>query len=252
MKRLLISLWLAGAVVYALCTVFFTNAVLFGNREDPKPAVKLKTPSQVLSVGGRPEPTAEASAQSGLQPITPAAAEGPHAIVPDEMSSETPYLTAPVEEPPPPGPSLPTAVNDDEILSVTSAANIRSGPSRSDEVIGTAHAGAQIAVISRDSGWIHFEDPVSGRDGWIYSGLLAPVVTADSEAASNPPAGPDVAFPPKQRNKTHAKTKSVQLPSDEEFTPTRRFREGILAKRRMRDVQLAPWDEDLPRRLRRR
>ena len=149
MKRLLVSLWLTGAVAYSLCTLFFAHAVLFGNRDDPKPVTQLNTPSLVPGVAVGPESAAEEPEQSELQPITPAAAESPHAILPDEESSEgavvTPYLSSvPLEgqsqatsHPPPTA-----AFNDEEILSVTSAASIRTGPSSSHEAIGTAHKGA--------------------------------------------------------------------------------------------------------------
>ena len=124
----------------------------------------------------------------------------------------------------------------------------------SDEVIGTAHAGAQVKVISRDAGWVQFVDPASGRGGWIYSGLLAPFTPESAASVEMPPAKSFIqASSPKQRGHTQAKAKYVQLPSDEEFTPRRRFGGGILGKRRMmRDAQLAPWDQDLPRRYRNR
>ena len=261
MKRLLVSLWLTGAVVYSLCTLFFTHAVLFGNRDDPKPVTQANTPSSLPRVTVRPESAAEESAQSELQPITPAAAESPHAILPDVEPAEVSVVTPSLSSVPLEGQSqvashpLPTAAaNDGERLGVTSAASIRSGPSSSDEVIGTAHAGAQVNVISRDAAWVQFVDPGSGRGGWIYSGLLGPLTTDSAASIEIPAARPYIqASSPKQRGKTHAKSKNVQLPSDEEFTPRRRFGGGIWSKRRMmRDAQLAPWDEDLPRRYRSR
>ena len=62
-----------------------------------------------------------------------------------------------------------------ELLKVNSAANIRSGPSASAEIIGIAHAGAEVQVASRDSGWVQIIDPWSWRMGWIYSKFFAPL-----------------------------------------------------------------------------
>ena len=256
MKGLLVSLWLTGAVVYSLCTLFFAHAVLFGNREDPKPVTELNTPSFLPRVAIRLDSATDESAQSELQPTTPAAAKSPHAILPDEFPSELSEVTPYPSSVPLIGQSQPAtaAIDDGEMLNVTSAASIRSGPSMSDEVIGTAHAGAQVKVISRDAGWVQFVDPASGRGGWIYSGLLAPFTPESAASVEMPSAKPYIQVSsPNQRGKNQAKSKNVQLPLDEEFTPRRRLGGGILGKRRMmRDAQLAPWDEDLPRRYRRR
>ena len=62
-----------------------------------------------------------------------------------------------------------------ELLKVNSATNIRGGPSASAEIIGIAHAGAEVQVASRDSGWVQIIDPWSSRIGWIYSKFLAPL-----------------------------------------------------------------------------
>jgi hypothetical protein len=71
--------------------------------------------------------------------------------------------------------TLPSSVQLDEqlpaieLLNVNAAANIRSGPSASAEIIGIAHVGAEVQVASRDSGWVQIIDPWSSRTGWINS-----------------------------------------------------------------------------------
>lgn len=49
MKRVLLSLWVIGAVLYAGSTLLFTNAVdLFGRGDDPKPIANDMAPSSPL------------------------------------------------------------------------------------------------------------------------------------------------------------------------------------------------------------
>jgi uncharacterized protein YgiM (DUF1202 family) len=60
-----------------------------------------------------------------------------------------------------------------ELLKVNLAANIRTRPSASAEIVGIAHAGAEVQVASRVSGWVQIIDPWSSRTGWIYSKFLA-------------------------------------------------------------------------------
>jgi uncharacterized protein YgiM (DUF1202 family) len=73
-------------------------------------------------------------------------------------------------------------LNEIELLKVASAANIRSGPSASAEIIGIAHAGAEVQVASRDSGWVQIIDPWSSRTGWVYSKFLAPLAIPSAPA----------------------------------------------------------------------
>jgi uncharacterized protein YgiM (DUF1202 family) len=90
------------------------------------------------------------------------------------------------EAPQTPANSLP---NHSERLRVASAASIRKGPSPSHDIIGTVQAGAEVQVLTRESGWVQFIDPVSGGTGWIYSKfLVSDTVTPDTESAEGPPA----------------------------------------------------------------
>jgi uncharacterized protein YgiM (DUF1202 family) len=75
-------------------------------------------------------------------------------------------------------------LNEFEFLKVNSTANIRSGPSASAEIIGIAHAGAEVQVASRGSGWAQIIDPWSSRTGWIYSKYLAPLATPSAPAGA--------------------------------------------------------------------
>jgi hypothetical protein len=61
-----------------------------------------------------------------------------------------------------------------DLLKVSSATNIRSGPFSSAEIVGIAPAGASVQVAARHSEWVLIMDPWSWETGWIHSKLLAP------------------------------------------------------------------------------
>jgi|GEM_PF-3699059 len=66
-----------------------------------------------------------------------------------------------------------TSLPSDEVLVVQrSRANIRTEPSRTGRVIGTAAKGSKVKVISRSRNWIEVE--VGAGRGWISGSLLSP------------------------------------------------------------------------------
>jgi SH3 domain-containing protein len=272
MKRLLISLWVIGGVLYLISTVLFTNAVnLFGN-DDPSPVAKEASPPVSLPMAPAAATPSDPSQQpEQLEAVSQTAINTPHAISPDEdargsageesrpsLGRDQPSTDRVAEGPP----------NDAGRVKVTSAASIRSGPSTAATVIGTAHAGGEAQVASRKGGWVQIIDPASSRTGWIYSKFIAPV-TANNEAVATrtPVANPQQAA--KQESKGGARssrrqvapgasTKQIakrwpppefaELPTDEEFLPPRkRGRFGIFAKRRMMREGLLEPDQEFRR-----
>jgi uncharacterized protein YraI len=274
MNRVMLSFWVAGGVLYLVSTLHFTNAINpFGDGE-LKPIAKDQgpPPSPIPSVA-RVESTESAPAGSvQVEAINPALADRPHAISPEEPSSEAPTATnspSPVqqEQQPPAAAEETSTVSSPEVvemLRVTSAASIRSGPSASAEVIGTARAGAEVRVAARNSGWVQFVDPASGKTGWISLTFLAPSAGGVDTALTAAPAAqlPAEAAPPKSKSRLQkpkritqspsrqaiqqsppsAKQRSddglpqrqLELPSDEEFLSARkRGRFGIFGRRRM-------------------
>jgi uncharacterized protein YraI len=82
----------------------------------------------------------------------------------------------------------PSPMHQSETLRVASASSIRKGPSTSSDIIGTAQTGAEVQVLMRESGWVQFMDPVSGKSGWIYSKfLVSDAVTSDTESDEGAP-----------------------------------------------------------------
>jgi hypothetical protein len=53
------------------------------------------------------------------------------------------------------------------------AVNMREAPRSSSPVLGVIGQGIELQVLERSRGWVKVTDPASGKEGWIYSGLLA-------------------------------------------------------------------------------
>ena len=140
MKRALPALWLLGAIVYT------TN-------------------------GADAQSVEKASIQSVSPEVHSVVVDAPQVIslsyASPEAWSSLPSVLKP-DEPPPPGRAVQPS-REFELLEVKSTANIYSGPSAASEIIGIAHAGAEVQIASRDSGWVQIIDPWSWRTGWIFS-----------------------------------------------------------------------------------
>jgi hypothetical protein len=98
MKRLLLPLWLVGAVLYS--TPLLINSIWSGDDDDPKLIAEnvTSTPPAVAKV----EPVETAPTQPDqFEPIDPAAAETPHAIKVEQTPSAAPAwpIPSPVPQP---------------------------------------------------------------------------------------------------------------------------------------------------------
>lgn len=80
---------------------------------------------------------------------------------------------APVEDAPQAG-SVPADAAGSELGTVQPAmfVNLRAEPSSSAPVLGVIAKGADLPVLGRRRGWVKVAHPESGKQGWIYSGLL--------------------------------------------------------------------------------
>jgi len=160
MERALLALWLIGAILPT------TN-------------------------GASAQPVETASIQSEQVEVHSVVVDTPKVISLSHASPET-WATLPSsvqldEQRPATGQAAQTSpdLNEIELLKVNSATNIRSGLSASAEIIGIAHAGAEVQVALRDSGWVQIIDPWSWRTGWIYSKFLAPLAIPSAPAGAN-------------------------------------------------------------------
>jgi hypothetical protein len=249
----LTTLWLAGAGLYLIGTLLFTNAIgLFG--DDGSQQV-----SEVSSPAKR-EPQTGGTADT-TTPVKKV--ERPHAISPDQPSYEAPELTMPATENTVVAPlesaevaAVPAPSAAPEMFKVSKAATIRNGPSATAKVIGTATPGAELQVTKHEGDWIQFVDPSSGNSGWIESSLVADA-NGSTDAALAPSEEARGAISKKSKRVKAVKQKSpsrtaeprskpwrgyAELPQDEEFLADRGSRRmGLFARRRMlRDGLMSP------------
>ena len=192
MRHLLATLWLIGAVVYLITTLVFTNAVSTLG-EDDQGVLNSEQGSSVPKLEPEQIVTSDPVITPSTEPLTGvgATAEQSQAISPNPLSSETAPLKDAPNPPPTASARTPSQPITIDTLKLKSTANIRSGPSLSANVIGTAAVQSELQIISHEADWVQFTDPRSGNTGWIHSSLVEPLETA--EAAKEKP---DVAVKP--------------------------------------------------------
>jgi hypothetical protein len=211
------------AIGAAMCAMSLGFLVGDFDRDEAEPsrfaeAVSSSVPAQALAASV----TAEApQVDNELDAVDPAAQGSAHAIVPDTPQATVPHVEAPRPQPAGPIESTPTpqatapgaappvkeasppitnqssasaepsknpsATPKDELVTITSAAVIRNGPSSSANVIGRAHPGAQARVAAAESGWAQIVDPASGNKGWVESHVLVPAPNTETAATDEPP-----------------------------------------------------------------
>jgi hypothetical protein len=260
-KGLLTTLWLAGAGIYLIGTLLFTNAIgLFNDRDRSSRVTEAIRPAKppVQSSG-----TADASKAglSDLNAIT--ASERRHAVSPEQPTYEAPELIKPSDVAPPaetvaaPPAILPV------MLKVAKTATIRNGPSSASKVIGTVRPGAEFQVKGRENGWIQFVDPSSGNSGWIQANLIE----GNGTTSASTEIAPQANAPKKKLVKERVRQKQspadvlaaekavpkagrgyAGLPDDEAlFFENSKRRTGIFARRRMLREGLMSRDFAPPR-----
>jgi len=129
-----------------------------------------------------PSPPAEATAPSADLPTSQVTAPSPEPAVKEASPPITSQPSAPANPSGDPSATMPR----DELVTITSAAIIRSGPSSSADIIGRAHAGAKARVTTTESGWTQIVDPASGNNGWVESSVLVPSVNTETAATDAP------------------------------------------------------------------
>jgi len=245
-------------LLIVLCLIAGTWYLISANlKNDRIPLSKESAPNAPTPVEHKTDPTS--SEQFKLQPINPAAEQSGHAIVPDQSPAA---LAASSESSPQPTQPLQPEIGPTpgDRLQVKSETSIRNGPSTSAQVVGTAHAGAELQVQSRDAEWVQFVDPATKYAGWISLAFLNPaddsvdVPTTVPKALTKPSRPAKVLGSAKPRNAQRkpqmiAQHKPVrpprgyaELPRDQEFRPPRQGRFfGLFLRRRLSADEFSPY-----------
>jgi hypothetical protein len=221
-NKLLLSLWLLGAVLYTGSSVFLANTLLGGvggHADKAKPTIFAAADAQCQkassSDGGdksaktasvqpqKPEPAekpaeAAAPASHSTPPAPTGAAQEPSRRGPSSEDTQDADASASDGAPPPDGgpqeeASVPDGADgagpdqperDEWARVVASTADMRSDPSRDAALIYALPSGWQVRVISRSNGWVQIQDANSGAAGWVEASALAPVAPGEQQGQS--------------------------------------------------------------------
>jgi hypothetical protein len=277
MKVLLPTLWVVGGALYLGSTLISTRTVKPFDDDLGRPPIGQLESTQTNAPDNSHSVSDTAKRRHAILPeqpssdptLPPTAEAPPHEVLPlsaESWGQET-SLSQPSEVLPQPS----------EKLRIKSDTSIRDRPTDSAQVIGTAKAGAEIQIKSREGSWVQFVGR-SGDTGWIdSSSAISPTAAGTAALASSqvseessvadtpkpktmkqrPKKAPEAYIesddPPTRRrrlstelsvdeNITSRRGPGIELPSDEDFlAPRKRGRFGILERRRfLRDGLLSP------------
>jgi hypothetical protein len=224
-NKLLLSLWLLGAVLYTGSSVFLANTLLGGvggHADKAKPTILAAADAQCQKASSSDGGDKSAKTAS-VQPQKPEPAEKPAEAAAPEPSRQGPSsentqdadASASDGAPPPDGgpqeeASVPDGADgagpdqperDEWARVVASTADMRSDPSRDAALIYALPSGWQVRVISRSNGWVQIQDANSGAAGWVEASALAPVAPGEQQGQgygeTPPPYGPGYGPPPR-------------------------------------------------------
>ena len=149
MKRSLAWLALIGALLYAVTTWPFADAISVLGSKDQNSTATTNSEARTGSPASGPS-------LATTPPVSDVAAKRESTEKPEAQGTASGAVQA-------------------ERLVVRTAANIRSGPSSKSALMGQAQQGAELEVAERDAGWVRFVDPATSHTGWIHEGLLTPL-----------------------------------------------------------------------------
>jgi hypothetical protein len=227
MKRLLLSLSLAGAAIYAVNALISTNGVVpdrvavetstaVSQTQPNHPVVRhLRSWGSYLSdlpLGQEPQATLATYQKPAPLPPQQEAADGPR---PNPGQSPEPTL----------GPDDQTATSVSDIdgaehepvewTKVVLAARVHSEASVSSPTVRYYRPGTELQVVRRDAGWVGVSDPVTQERGWVFEKYLSSIDRpSPTQAAMDSTKGSEFSEP------TPAKPALPSLPSSKKRSPT--------------------------------
>jgi hypothetical protein len=201
------ALWLAGAVLFATCTVILVHIV--GPRLEGDPASKLSQQSVVDTSSQPPVSSRQPGGDpKALIPASSPPARGVHAIDPEAKAEQGSDVQLQASQEPtalpdvtgalaqsnatPPNPAAPET-GDAQWVKTSLAAKAHSEPSVSAPILKYYPLGTELRVTARQNGWVQIADPATSEQGWIYAIYLAPNTGPGEGQAALPqqPPSPD-------------------------------------------------------------
>jgi SH3-like domain-containing protein len=183
-NRLLLSLWLLGAALFAGSALVSMHAIFGWPYSKPTiDAANMRAPS--LGNAERAPSVAEAEAHGEalpLPPMPPASREQP---APEPLQEQR--TAAAQAEPEQKDQSLhkqdaagsaATGSQDEEgawVKVLSRGANLRAGPSSSAPRLTSFPADTELRALAREKGWVQVADADGAETGWIYEKLLDPI-----------------------------------------------------------------------------
>ncbi len=178
--RYALTVWLLGAAVYGVATHAHLQAIaLFGG-----PAAEEKAAAA---------PASPHNAQAAPAPDLPPLPAGVRVASALAGANAIPAATLVAKRPAEGGadrsaPAGSAAKESNDWVEVTSAVNMRGGPSSASPVIKSQHAGARLRVLGRQGVWVHVAEPETGRTGWVFRRYVtaapAPALASETTRAA--------------------------------------------------------------------
>jgi SH3-like domain-containing protein len=247
MNRLLLSLWLLGAVLYAANTLTIIgwpsgHKKITDRAENQEAAVKADAKAQTAENTGSgitpsadPAPLSQGSdAQStGAQlsgtkaAIPPTSAQQPSASG-GEQSQQDQSASAASDQPQPqaqaqaqaqpqaqpaPSPQQQQQRIAEWVRVASRGADVRAGPSSSAPRLGTVPPGQVLPVVSWQAGWVEVSNRDGSKTGWIYETLLEPSGAPGVQAPAQNSAANSASVPAPVKQQNQGELVKVSTPT---------------------------------------
>jgi hypothetical protein len=165
MKRLLVTLWVAGAALYTANSFILVRALDQGEDSSPTltPAISISS----LSVAPDTRRVIDREKSQVATEQAPVAAAPQDQVIPPTTQQQAPL---PSTSPQDFATNQAVDSNPDALalVEVVRTAPVHSGPSVSAPTIGYLNANSKLAVLERGNGWARIRDQQTSQEGWVY------------------------------------------------------------------------------------
>ena len=165
MKRLLVTLWVAGAALYTANSFILVRALDQG--EDSSPTLTPAISTSSLSVAPDTRRVIDREKSQVATEQAPVAAAPQDQVIPPTTQQQAPL---PSTSPQDFATNQAVDSNPDALalVEVVRTAPVHNGPSVSAPTIGYLNANSKLAVLERGNGWARIRDQQTSQEGWVY------------------------------------------------------------------------------------